>query len=341
MAPATDLSDPSDVALMARAIARAQHSRLLSPPNPWVGAVIAAKDGTSFEGATQRPGMHHAERVALDAAEGRAAGATLYVTLEPCNHSGRTGPCVKAIVEAGISRVVVAIEDPDPRVRGTGIAAMKAAGIEVDVGIGAAEVSEQLRPYLHHRRTKRPFVVLKMAATLDGQTATRDGSSQWITGAEARADVHMLRAQSDAILIGAGTVRSDDPNLTVRGVLASDGEIPREPIRVVLGQAPDGAKIRPCLEMSGELEDVLDHLGSLDVVQLMVEGGARVAGDFHRAGLVDTYVVYLAPALMGGSDGAPLLAGAGAGNIADIFRGQIIDHTMFGRDLRVTLTGRH
>lgn len=324
-----------DFALMRRAIARANHARLLAPPNPWVGSVLVAQDGTSFEGSTQRPGSGHAERVALANAGKRAHGGTLYTTLEPCSHQGRTGPCSDAIIDAGIARVVVALEDPDPKVSGTGIAQLREAGVEVRLGVEADAVAGQLRPYLHHRRTGRPYVVLKLASTLDGQTAAADGSSQWITGPEARADAHLLRAQSDAILVGARTVRADDPQLTVRDILASDGKPPREPIRVVLGQAPANAKIRPCLEMSGELTAILDELGSKEVVQLMVEGGATVAGEMHRQGLVDSYVVYLAPALMGGSDGTPLLAGLGAPSIAEIFRGQITRHTLIGDDLRI------
>ena len=326
-----------DETLMARAVRRAEHSRLLSPPNPWVGAVLVASDGTSYEGGTERHGQRHAERVVLDAAGPRAQGATLYTTLEPCNFTGLTGPCSAAVIESGVARVVVGIEDPDVRVAGHGVAAMRQAGIAVEVGVGQHAVADQLKPYLHHRRTGRPWVVLKMAATLDGRTAAADGSSQWITGDEARADAHLIRAQSDAILVGAGTVRADDPRLNVRGVLASDGQPPREPLRVVLGKAPAGAAIHPCLELSGELGAVLDDLGSRGVVQLMVDGGASVAGDFHRAELVNSYVIYLAPALMGGSDGTPLIGGTGAPSISELFRAQIVDHQMVGEDLRVTL----
>ena len=168
---------------MDRAIALAAGVRTSTSPNPWVGAVIEPADGGApLEGATRPPGGAHAEIVALEAAGARARGATLYTTLEPCSHTGRTPPCTDAIVAAGLARVVVAIEDPDPQVSGKGIAALRAGGIEVDVGTRADEVRAQLAPYLKHRTTGRPYVVLKLAATLDGRTAAADGSSRWITG---------------------------------------------------------------------------------------------------------------------------------------------------------------
>jgi len=254
------------------------------------------------------------------------------VTLEPCAHHGRTPPCVDAIIEAGVARVVVGIEDPDPNVRGRGIARLREAGIDVEVGVLADEVRAQLAPYLKHRSTGRPWLVLKLAASLDGRTAAPDGSSQWITGEEARADAHRLRAESDAVIVGAGTVRADDPSLTVRHV---EG---RDPLRVVLGKAPADAKVHPALELEGDLTAVLDELGRRGVVQALVEGGATVAGAFHRAGLVDRYVVYLAPTLFGGDDGRPMFAGAGAATIDDVWRGQITDVERLGDDLRLELT---
>lgn len=322
---------------MARAVARADQSRLLAPPNPWVGAVVVSTDGAAFEGSTQRPGSNHAEPEALALAGDRARGATLYVTLEPCAHHGRTPPCVDAILTAGIVRVVVAVEDPDPRVAGQGIAALRAGGVEVTVGPGRREVEQQLAPYLTHRRTGRPYVVLKLASTLDGRTSAADGTSQWITGPEARRDAHRIRAESDAILVGAGTVRADDPSLTVREVIAPDGAAPREPLRVVLGRADRSAAIQPCHEIAGVPGDVLDELGEMGIVQLMIEGGAGVAGQFHRAGVVDRYVVYLAPAVMGGDDGAGLFSGPGASSIAELSRLQLDQVVKLGNDLRLDL----
>ncbi|MEA2932045.1 MAG: diaminohydroxyphosphoribosylaminopyrimidine deaminase [Actinomycetota bacterium] len=318
---------------MDRAVALAAGVRTSTSPNPWVGCVIVPADGgASFEGATRPPGGPHAEIVALDAAGERAAGATLYTTLEPCSHRGRTPPCTDAILAAGVARVVVAVEDPDPHVRGVGVAALRAAGLTVDIGVRSPEVRAQLAPYLKHRTTGRPYVVLKLAATLDGRTAAADGSSRWITGEEARADAHRLRAESDAVIVGAGTVKADDPSLTVRHLVGG-----RDPLRVVLGHAPPDAKVQPALELEGDLGHVLDELGRRHVLQALVEGGATVAGAFHRAGLVDRYVIYLAPALAGGDDGRPLLAGPGAATIDDVWRGRIVSVTRLGDDLRVDL----
>jgi diaminohydroxyphosphoribosylaminopyrimidine deaminase / 5-amino-6-(5-phosphoribosylamino)uracil reductase len=323
--------------MMRRALELAASVRGSTSPNPWVGCVLVAADGRTFEGATQPPGGPHAEAVALAAAGDAARGATVHVTLEPCSHHGRTPPCADALVEAGVARVVVGIEDPDPRVRGRGIERLRAAGLPVEMAAGAeaAAVADQLAPYSKHRTTGRPWVVLKLAASVDGRTAAPDGTSRWITGPAARADAHRLRAESDAVLVGAGTVKADDPELTVRH--APTGPHGRQPLRVVLGQAPPGAKVQPCLELSDDLGEVLDELGRRDVLQVLVEGGATVAGAFHRAGLVDRYVVYLAPALFGGDDGRPLLAGPGAATMADVWRGRITAVTPLGDDLRVDL----
>ncbi len=320
---------------MRAAIAAAAEVRTTTSPNPWVGTVVVDDDGRIVAtGATQPPGGAHAEREALRRAGVAARGATLVTTLEPCAHTGRTPPCVAAVVEAGIRRVVVGIEDPDRKVAGRGVVALRAAGVEVTVGVEAEAVEAQLAPYLTHRRTGRPYVVLKLAATVDGRTAAADRTSQWITGDEARADAHRLRAESDAVLVGAGTVRADDPSLTVRHVPG------RDPLRVVLGRAPAGASVHPCLELSGDLTGVLDELGRRDVVQLLVEGGATVAHAFHAAGLVDRYVVYLAPALMGGDDALGLFRGPAAPSIDALRRGRFVSVTRLGDDLRVDLDMR-
>lgn len=323
-----------DATAMDRAIALGWTARARAHPNPWVGAVVVGPDATSYEGATAEPGGPHAEAAALAAAGERARGATVYVTLEPCPHSGRTPPCADALIAAGVERVVVAIEDPDVRVRGRGIARLREAGVCVEVGLRAAEATAQLAPYLKHRATGRPWVVLKLAAGLDGRIGAPDGTSRWITGDAARDDAHRLRAESDAVLVGAGTVRADDPALTVRRV---DG---RDPMRVVLGRAPEGAAVHPALEVSGDLGDVLDGLGRRGVVQLLVEGGARVAHAFHAAGLVDRYVFYLAPVLFGGDDALPMFAGPGAATMAGVWRGAVTGVTRLGEDLRVDLAPR-
>jgi diaminohydroxyphosphoribosylaminopyrimidine deaminase/5-amino-6-(5-phosphoribosylamino)uracil reductase len=336
-----------DEAMMHEAMAAAATARLHASPNPWVGCVIVPdSDEPAVIGATEPPGGPHAEAVALDLAGPSARGATVYVTLEPCSHTGRTGPCADALIDAGVSRVVIGIEDPDPHVAGQGIEALKRAGIETQVGVCADEISDQLAPYLKHRRTGRPWVVLKLAASMDGRTAAPDGSSQWITGPLARADAHRLRAESDAVLVGAGTVRADDPALTVRDAALRDSAVRdsalrdsagNDPLRVVLGHAPESAKVHPALEVEGDLEDILDELGRRDVVQLLVEGGATVAAEFHRSGLVDRYVVYLAPVLFGGEDGRGLFSGPGAATINDVWRGRITDVEQLGADLRIEL----
>ncbi len=329
---------------MLRAVEAAERVHGRTSPNPWVGAVLVPEPAEGlpsawFPGATAPPGGPHAEVSALAAAGERARGGTLFVTLEPCSHHGRTPPCVDAIVAAGVRRVVVGVCDPDPQVDGTGIAALRAAGVEVEVGVGADVVAEQLAPYVTHRRTGRPWVVLKLAATLDGRIAAPDGTSRWITGEEARLDAHRLRAVSDAVIVGAGTVRADDPALTVRlpeGDPCFRGP-DEQPARVVLGKAPEGAAVLPALELSGPLERVLDDLGARGMVQILVEGGSKVAHGFHASGLVDRYVVYLAPALFGGDDARPLFAGAGAATIADLWRGVVRSVTSLGGDVRVEL----
>ena len=324
----------NDARHLQRALEVAATARLRTSPNPWVGCVLVTADGRTFEGATEPPGQRHAERVALDAARAAGAdthGATAYVTLEPCSHHGRTPPCADALVEAGVARVVVSLTDPDPKVAGAGIARLRDAGVEVTSGVLADEAAEQLAPYLHHRRTGRPFVVLKIATTLDGRVAAVDGTSQWITGIEARTAAHQLRAESDAIVVGAGTVRADDPSLTTRLV---DGPSPR---RIVLGRAPDGAKVHPCTEWTGELTELLDTLGAEGVLQVMVEGGARVATSFHTAGLVDRYVLHLAPALMGDGQAALHLS---TPTMADLWRGRIVSTRRLGDDLEVVLEPR-
>lgn len=328
----------TDTERMGKALYLAARVRASTPPNPWVGCVIEAADGTLFEGATQPAGGPHAEAVALAAAGNHdLRGATAWVTLEPCSHHGRTPPCADALLAAGIARVVVALEDPDALVRGSGIERLRDAGITVDVGVHKDAAADLLAPYLVQRRTGRPFVVLKLAASLDGRTAAPDGTSQWITGPEARADAHALRAESDAVIVGAGTVRSDDPSLTVRDAPAPRGD----PVRVVLGTAPPDAKVHPCREWSGDLGDLLDELGAEGHLQVLVEGGATVAHAFHEAGLVDRYVLYLAPVLFGGDDARGLFAGPGPKSIDGVWRGRIRRVTTVGPDLRIDLDPEH
>ena len=324
----------NDTNYMMQAIEVAASVRMRTSPNPWVGCVIVTADGQTFTGATEAPGGRHAEIVALDAArlaKAQLHGATVYTTLEPCHHQGRTGPCTEALINAQVARVVSAITDPDSQVGGQGFQALRNAGINVETGVCADLVNEQLRPYLHHRTTGRPFVILKMATTLDGRTAAADGTSQWITGEHARIAAHQLRAESDAIVVGAGTVRIDNPSLTTRLV---DGPSPR---RIVLGKVAADAKVNPCLEWNQSLPELLDTLGAEGVLQLMVEGGPTVATSFHRENLVNRYVMYIAPAFMGGADGSPLFAGPGVASINEMWRGSITSTRIVGDDIEIVI----
>ena len=227
-----------DEAAMAEAVAQGERGRLTAAPNPWVGCVVVAPGGEIVgRGFHRRAGEPHAEVHALREAGERARGATAYVTLEPCAHQGRTPPCAPALVEAGVGRVVVAVLDPDDRVAGRGVEILRSAGVAVDVGPGAEAAARSLAPYLHHRRTGRPLVLLKTAGSLDGRTAAADGTSQWITGPEARADAHGLRAASGAVVVGAGTALADRPSLTWRNLAFEDGLTPPQPLRVLLDAA--------------------------------------------------------------------------------------------------------
>lgn len=329
------LDEGDDEVFMRAALDISSEARRRSSPNPWVGCALVDGSGELVSvGATEPPGGRHAEVVALDLAGKRARGATLYVTLEPCAHEGRTAACAERIVAAGVGRVVLGTLDPDERVRGRGVARLSGAGIEVRSGVLRGEVEEYLRPYLTHRRSGRPFVVLKLAATLDGRIAAPDGTSRWITGRSARRDAHELRADSDAVMVGAGTVRRDDPELTVR-LGANDAPAERQPLRVVLGRAGKRARVQPALELSGDPRGVLDDLGRRGVLQLLVEGGAEVAFELHRLGLVDRYVVYVAPVVLGGDDGVPLLSGPGAATMAGALRGRFASVRALGADVRL------
>jgi diaminohydroxyphosphoribosylaminopyrimidine deaminase/5-amino-6-(5-phosphoribosylamino)uracil reductase len=359
----------ADTELMHRAIAIGADARRRTPPNPWVGALVVADGDVVGEGATQPPGGAHAEIEALRAAGSRARGATLYTTLEPCSHEGRTGPCVLAVADAGIARVVVAIEDPDPHVRGQGIAQLRERGITVDVGVEAARVERSLAPYLVHRRRGRSFTLVKTAMSLDGRIAARDGSSRWITGAASRADAHRLRADSQAIVIGAGTALSDRPRLTVRDaagpphiapvrvLLDATGRVPAEgplfdpelaPTLVVTtdaaGEASQrawlsaGAKVLTVPPASGgvgvDLVATLEVLAGLGVLQAMVEGGAALSGSLVEAGLADRLVTYVAPTVLG-TGGRPALDLAGPARIGDASRWTLLDVKQVGTDVRL------
>jgi len=330
-----------DQQMMERAIRNADRARLISSPNPWVGSVLVAPSGEIFDGSTLPVGSDHAEAICLSAATqllGTVKGSTLYTTLEPCCHVGETSPCTEAIISAEVGRVVIGILDPDERVDGKGVEALQTGGIEVEVGVLGEDVHAQLLPYIRHRTTGRPYVVVKVAATLDGRIAAPDGSSQWITGPAAREESHRLRAYSDAVCVGAETIRIDNPKLTVRDwkPMEADG-ISLDPLRVVFGEVSKDALVHPCLEMKGDLEDVLDDLGDRGILQLLVEGGASTISRFHSSGLVDRYEIFFAPAFLGGDDALSMLTGDGVPTIEGLWRGEITKLSQLDEDIQVTL----
>lgn len=311
-----------DRAMMQRALGLAEKGLYTTTPNPRVGCVIATDEKVVGEGWHEKAGGPHAEVVALDVAGAQAAGATLYVNLEPCKHYGRTPPCVEKIIRSGVKRVVAAMREPNPRAAG-GAAVLEAAGIRFEHGLMEEEARELNIGFVSRVTRGRPWVRLKVAATLDGRTAMPDGSSQWITGAEARRDAHRWRARACAILTGAGTVRADDPRLTVREV-----ETPRQPLRVIVdsrletppsarileggnvlifaaaaGNGPSGAEVvvLPNKNKKVELPAMLEDLGRRGVNELHVEAGFRLNGSLVREGCVDEYLLYFNPSFLGDS----------------------------------------
>jgi len=333
----------NDLQFMEEAIAQAEKVRCLTSPNPWVGCVVVSEDGQQFSGATYEDGKNHAEIVAINKAGSKARGATAYVTLEPCCHQGKTPPCVDSIINAGIKKVVVGIVDPDKKVKGKGITHLEENGVEVVVGIGNEFVTKQLAPYIKQRSISKPYVVLKLAITVDGNIADKAGNSKWITGEMARADSHRLRAESDLVLVGANTVRQDDPSLTVRDWAPDINpmEVDINPKRVVIGNVDSNAKIQPCLEMSGDMKDIIAELSSDDVLQILVEGGSSIAAQLHNENLVDKYVIYLAPAILGGV-GTNIFENSTENGISDLWRGEIESVRQLGSDIRIDIVnGNH
>jgi len=307
--------------------------------NPRVGCVILSADGEILaEGWHRGVGTAHAEVDALSKlTDGAARGATAVVTLEPCNHTGHTGPCSIALIEAGIGRVVYAVADPGARSSGGGDT-LRAAGIAVESGVLAVEATEFLSDWLDAARLHRPFVTVKWASSLDGRAAASDGSSQWITGPDARADVHRRRAEADAIVVGTGTVLVDDPSLTARdsaGELLAD-----QPVPVVIGtrSIPDAAAIRshphaPLFYATDDLTQVLDDLRHRGIRRVFVEGGPTLASAFVAAGLVDEYLVYVAPTLLGGP--RTVLDDIGVATIGDQRRLTIRSLNRLGNDILI------
>ncbi len=322
---------------MRRALALAARGLGATSPNPIVGAVVLDASGAVVgEGFHARAGGPHAEVVALDEAAAAAAGGTMVVTLEPCAHTGRTGPCTQALVSAGVRRVVYATADPTAAAGGGGNV-LRAAGLDVEMGLLAEEAALGNEAWLHVSRTRRPFVTWKYAATLDGRVAAADSSSRWITGATAREQVHQLRAESDAIMVGTGTVLADDPALTVRAGNAGGSTAP---LRVVVGRRPLPADARifddsaPTLVLAeDDPREVLARLHERDVVSVLLEGGPTLAGAFWRAGCIDKVVGYLAPKLLGA--GPSVLGEAGISTITGAALLRIDDVTRVGDDVRI------
>ena len=361
---------PLDVAHMRAALALAARGLGRTWPNPAVGCVLVGTDGDVVgRGWTQPGGRPHAETEALKRAGEAARGATAYVTLEPCSHTGRTRPCADALIAAGVGRAVIAIEDPDPRVSGRGIARLREAGISVELGAGAAEANELNAGFFLRIGQGRPLVSLKLATSLDGRIATRSGESRWITGEAARRHAHLLRAQHDGILVGTGTAAADDPELTCR----LPGLAERSPVRIVLDatlRLPPSAKLlagarqvptwlitaggsdparRQALTRQGvefiEIEDAeegrlpldqaLQALGGRGMTRLLVEGGSRLAAGLLQAGLVDRVHWFRAASVIGG-DGLPAAAAFGVAQLADAARFQRTDIALLGEDILET-----
>ena len=298
---------------LERALDLAERGRGTTRPNPIVGAVVVREGEVVGEGWHERPGGPHAEVVALEAAGERARGATLFVTLEPCAHHGRTPPCADALVAAGIARVLCAADDPNPKTDGRGLARLREAGIEAELAGGdlAARARRQNEAYRVWVAEGRPFVTYKAAMTLDGRLAAAGGDARWISGEASRRLVHELRAASDAVAVGMGTARAESPSLTARDV---DAE--RQPRRLVFGHGPlpAGSDLEV---LDGALEDELRRLAEGGVQSLLLEGGPTLAGAFLRAGAIDKLVLFVAPLLVGGDDAPPLFAGPGAATLAD------------------------
>ena len=357
----------SDYRHMARALELAVRGRGCVEPNPMVGCVIAQGDRVIAEGYHQRYGESHAEVEALRLARTAAAGATMYVTLEPCCHHGKTPPCTTAIIQAGLQRVVAAMRDPNPLVRGGGFQQLRAAGIAVDVGLLQHEAQFHNAPYLKLLRTGRPWVMAKWAMTLDGRLATTRGESQWISGSAAREIVHEIRGRVDAILVGRGTAVADDPRLTARPagprqatriVLDSDAQLSLEsqlvrsaseaPVMVAAGPAAaegrcEGLRRAGCEVWSGQAEDrdarlleLLDELGRRRMTNLLVEGGAAVFGSLFDQRSIDEVHAFVAGKLVGGAAAAAPIGGDGRAHIQDALELRQLRFQVIGQDVYAT-----
>jgi len=357
--------DEIDRGFMKLALQEARKGSGRTSPNPAVGAVIVRNGRVAARGYHRRAGLPHAEIEALSRLGNRCSGATLYVTLEPCNHVGRTPPCTQAILNGGIQRVVVGMKDPNPGVTGGGCAFLEAHGIDVKVGVLEAECRRLNEDFLKFVLDERPFVIAKSAMTLDGWTATSTGHSKWITNEKSRAFVHRLRDRVDAVMVGIGTVLADDPSLTAR-LIRGGG---KDPLRIVVDthlRIPLNAKVvtqdspAGTLIITGEDEEILDRspfqgsgvstlacpvkagkidlkalmslLGGMSVMSLLVEGGAAIIGSMLREKLIDKFYIFKAARLLGGDDGIPMAAGPGPETMNDALVLKEIKVRRFGDD---------
>jgi diaminohydroxyphosphoribosylaminopyrimidine deaminase / 5-amino-6-(5-phosphoribosylamino)uracil reductase len=353
------LATRHDASHLERAIELALEARGHTSPNPLVGCVIVKNGRTIGEGFHAGAGQAHAERVALEAADEDPRGATLYVSLEPCCHEGRTPPCTEAIIQAGIARVVVASDDPTPKASGRGLGVLRDEGIGVEVVEGELARKARLanQPFRKHARTGRPLVVLKVAMTLDGKVATRTGDSKWISNEFSRARAHRWRAESDAVAVGIGTVMADDPLLTARIegvahqprriVFDSEGRLAthtrlidtvgQSPVTVVCSRAASRSAVAALTAAGAEVivarggteaarvASALDELGARDIQSLLLEGGPHLAGAFLDAGEVDQMRVFVAPLVVGGREGRPAIEGEGVATVAGAGRAEAVE----------------
>jgi diaminohydroxyphosphoribosylaminopyrimidine deaminase/5-amino-6-(5-phosphoribosylamino)uracil reductase len=364
------LSLETDVAHLSRAIALAERGRGRVSPNPLVGAVVARAGKVLGEGFHAAYGEAHAERAALAACSEDPRGATLYVSLEPCCHHGQTPPCTDAIIEAGISRVVVASDDPTEKASGRGLGILRDEGIEVDVADGEPAFRARLlnQPFRKHARTGRPHVLFKSAMTLDGKVATRTGDSKWISGEASRRLSHHWRAECDAVVVGIGTALADDPQLDARipgvarqprrVVFDSEGRLPLDsqlvrgapelPLTVVVGRAASRLQT-DALEAAGadvilatgenepaRVRSALTQLGAADITSILLEGGPKLAGAFLDAGELDELRLFLAPVVLGGSNARDPLEGEGVERIAEATRALALDVEQIADDVLIT-----
>lgn len=330
----------AEQAAMHRALALAETVQGRTSPNPPVGTVILALDGTlAGEGATEPAGGAHSEVVALTRAGEAARGGTAVVTLEPCAHTGRTGPCVDALLAAGITKVIYALDDPNPVATG-GAGRLRDAGVQVIAGLDASLAADgALRPWLFSARTGRPFVTWKFAATLDGRVAAEDLSARWISSAISRADSHVFRSRVDAIVVGSGTVLADDPHLTARD--EQDELSQHQPLRVVLDRRHRISQTARVLDSVAETlvldtaapQFALKALYDRDVRHVLLEGGPTLAGSFVEAQCIDEVIVYLAPTLLG--SGPSALGHAGIGSLAEAVTLDVDSVTRLGSDVKI------